>query len=394
MNVRLIGFFLFLAVFGFAQDNVNSTTIGETTAERLALVIGVSSYKSVKTSPYIENDCLRLRYALKKCGNFDVITISNNSDLKPTKENIINTLLTIKENAASYKTFILYYAGFSFCIDDENFIAPTDTDFYDPRNTAIRISDLTEILTEINLSTKTGVFLDYGRVNLNSFMGKGLPLPEIPKEQLGLSILYSSDGKTPSYDFEEYKSGVFSYYLYNAISGENNVENYANKDGFSSFNEISSYVIEQTTVWALNNKPDFVQTPVFFSLDEKDFIISSSSDSDFDVESLGFYDSTKTKKFKKNFSSETLTFLGFSLYLSIKPFFYENIVLRGVFIYPDGEVMGSLKKTFSKDELETDSLEWDKRFGFKKPGYWEPGKYKFELYMNNQKIKEENFTVK
>ncbi|HOV13082.1 MAG TPA: caspase family protein [Spirochaetota bacterium] len=397
MKKIFVFIFVLISLCVYANDIDYVTNLDNTKEfknERVALIIGVTKYQSVKTSQYIDSDCTKIKNILEKNGSFTIKYLSNNSDIKPTKKNIIDSLNEIKKNSENIKTFLLYYAGFSFSLDDVNYLAPTDTDFNNPKNSAISIENILNILTEINQKSKVAVFFDYGRMNLNSFMGAKYSLPEIPDKEYGFSVLYSSNGTTPSYDSEEYKSSVFSYYLIKAFSDEKNITNYGNNDGSSSLNEICSYVVEQLAVWSLNNKPDAVQEPVFTTIKGGDFVITQMPTLTYKVKSLDFYDTKDPKKIRKSFDIDTLTFVGFNLDLDIRPSFYENMTLKAIFIYPDGSIMGEVKKDFKKTELEKDKIIWNKKYGFKSSGYWKAGKYRFEVYLNSEKIEESFFNVK
>lgn len=396
---RLLGLsYVLICLILFADDanlNVDLEGLDESKSERIALVVGVSQYSSVKTSSYIENDCKNIKSALEQYGDFNVISITSKGKKSPTKDNIINALSEIKENANQYKTFLFYYAGFSFNLDDINYIAPSDTDFGNPKKTAINIEDLLSILKDIKKTTKVAVFMDYGRVNLNSFMGKGMPFPEIPTKDFNLSVLYSSDGKTPSYDFDEKKSSVFSYYLYEALSKESNITNYSNNDGYTTVNEAVGYITEQITIWSMNNKPDFVQVPVFTSSKDSDFVLTkSAAGSSYSLKSIDFYEGTEAKNFRKKFSQKDATYIGFRLVLNIEPADYETITLKAVYIDQDKKVMTEIKKSYDKEQIEGNEIIFSKRFGYKRAGYWSTGEYNVRFYLNDEEIGDDTFIIK
>ncbi|HQJ47460.1 MAG TPA: hypothetical protein PK195_12475, partial [Ignavibacteriaceae bacterium] len=57
-------------------------------------------------------------------------------------------------------------------------------------------------------------------------------------------------------------------------------------------------------------------------------------------------------------------------------------------------VFGTSKGRILSYDAFTFEIIWNKKYGFKSSGYWKAGKYRFEVYLNSEKIEESFFNVK
>lgn len=255
------------AVFIFSQDT-RDIILGkedgekEYKAERVALIIGVEEYlyhPTIKNLKYSVDDAQIMKEVLSKYGVFSVNYLSDDSPLKPTKKNIIDSLKEVNNMAkmGMLKTFVFYFAGHGFNVDGSNYLAPTEINPADIKGTGVKLDDVLKLIKEIKSNAKAMVFIDACR-NDPSSRGGGGTFTDIDSK--GLKILYSTSKGQYSYEIEEKKHGVYTYYLEEALNGKADKKPYGNADSYISFNEASKYVYYKMMEWS-NQNPDYKQLP-------------------------------------------------------------------------------------------------------------------------------------
>jgi hypothetical protein len=108
----------------------------------------------------------------------------------------------------------------------------------------------------------------------------------------------------------------------------------------------------------------------------------------------GFNPPTKDERiYLKEFQQEDVRSIFWEVNLSYPPSDEpREVQLKAIYYHPDGSVFGV-------DELEeliepgTDSYWFSSGFGYEEMGYWYPGEYQVEFYINEQLLTEETFHI-
>jgi len=113
-------------------------------AEKVALVIGNSDYRSVARLDNPENDSREVSRALTRQG-FDVIAAN---DL--TRVQMRDTLRAFRERADRADVALVYYAGHGIEIGGRNYLVPIDARLEDERDADLEMVDLELVLAQIS----------------------------------------------------------------------------------------------------------------------------------------------------------------------------------------------------------------------------------------------------
>lgn len=256
----------------------------EEPSQRLALLVGVEEYEhhpNIRNLRYTVEDTEAMKSVLEGQGGFTVKSITSESDIQPTKDNILDSLydaLWMAEDG-DLKTFVFYFGGHGFQIDGKNYMAVMETD-PDPDNipdTALELDEVMGILEDIRDEAKVMVFLDACRndpfqprqrdQHVNTGLGEMHKL-DVCQEQdfdysswddldsTGFKVLYSTSEGEVSYEVGQKKHGLFTYFLSKGLKGEADIDG----DGSITFNESSKYTYMQMRSWA-KKYPKMKQTP-------------------------------------------------------------------------------------------------------------------------------------
>ncbi len=174
---------------------VNSGGAEEYRMERLAIVVGVNDYLDSRISDlkYAVSDAEKMAKVLEENGIFKVQLYTNDSDLYPTADNIIQGLKDADYMASRglIKSFVLYYSGHGFEDDKVNYLAPMDIRRSDLEDTGIRLDKVLGIVDEIQENAKVMVFLDACRNDPDGSKSFGEGFAR-DNESHGYGIFYST----------------------------------------------------------------------------------------------------------------------------------------------------------------------------------------------------------
>lgn len=187
----------FLAVFAFGL----SLAAGPASAEnRIALVIGNSSYRTVSILPNPANDA-KVVTQLLTAANFEVVSAP---DLTQSDMRRVIRDFALQAAAKGPDTVaLIFYAGHGLQIDGENYLVPVDANIQRESDVAIetvRLSDVMNALTTASIRTSI-VILDacrnnpFGSINRNT--GRGLAIIDAPTGSL---VAYSTAPGTEALD--------------------------------------------------------------------------------------------------------------------------------------------------------------------------------------------------
>ena len=232
--------------------------------QRYAVIIGISAYRDER---------LNLRYTVNDAqGLYDVLTDPNYGGIpadniklllseEATTVNIKKTIGTwLSRKATEDDTVIIYYSGHGAPEGAQTYWVTYDADINDLYSTALNNDEITGMLDRVS-AKRVITFLDacYSAATVNRRnQKKGIPT-EIPWEKFageGRVTISASDGKQESLELDEYRHGVFTYYLLEGLRGKAD----ANRDGVIEIEEVWDFVKRQVTAKA--RAEGNTQTPV------------------------------------------------------------------------------------------------------------------------------------
>jgi len=164
-------------------------------ADRLALVIGQSAYRSVAPLPNPANDAAAMAKLLEDAG-FDVSTASDlsQSDLRRSVSDFAAKLADKGADTVA----LVFYAGHGIQVDGENYLIPVDVDpkrEADVPLQAVRLNDVLNTLTSVPSRMRI-ILLDACRNNpfpgIERTTGSGLAMVDARTGAAGTFISYST----------------------------------------------------------------------------------------------------------------------------------------------------------------------------------------------------------
>ncbi len=271
------------------KDIIKTTSDGEEELrmERLAVVIGVGDYLSNQVSDlkYTVSDAEKMADVLTDYGIFDVHLYINDSEMKPTKDNIESALedSNYLASRSMIKSFVLYFSGHGFQQDDVNYLAPMEINPENPELTGINLNEVLELIDSIQENAKVMVFMDACRNDPSGSKGFGKGFAQ-DDESHGYGIFYSTSPGDFSWEVEELKGGLYTYYLLKALKGGADASPLGNEDGYVSFSEATAYVTYSLRQWSKDN-PKMKQLPWESTSKTGEFFITKVGDTTKDITS-------------------------------------------------------------------------------------------------------------
>jgi tetratricopeptide (TPR) repeat protein len=262
---------------------VNAQTLN-TLPDRYAVVVGISAYKNPKLRlQYAAADAKQVRNSLITFGRFKQENVQLLTDSEATRENIRKRIEGwLKKVANTNDLVLIYFSGHGTQIVDtdgdemdglDECLVPWDVDVDD--NSSLIQDDLFAYWVRNLRSKKVLIIFD------NCFSGgaakeKGILLPgmkggkvveddfsqdltrEVPRH--GTALLAASKPEQVSFESDEFKNGVFTHYLIEAVSpGADN-----NLNGIVDAQELF-YFVRQKTLEYSRSKYNREQEPIFIN---------------------------------------------------------------------------------------------------------------------------------
>ncbi len=241
---------------------VNSKGVKEQRSDRLAIVIGVNNYSSIRPLNYAVPDARMIKETLESKGNFKVKYYADDYSDKtaktPNKKNIMEALKDAR-NAANrgwIKTLVVYFSGHGMEINGNHYLAPIDAHPYILAKSDIDLNKVISLLNEAKENSKVMFFLDACRSDISIDRGE-FDAWESDIKSRGLAILRSSSAGQPSYELPEYEHGIYSYYLNEGLKGMADFDG----NGSVSYNELAKYLWQKMGEWSDTNDRGLTQIP-------------------------------------------------------------------------------------------------------------------------------------
>lgn len=231
-----------------ASGGTTEIAASNISGQRYAVIIGISVY---------QDERLNLRYTVNDAqGLFDVLTDplygaipKENVQLllseQATTANIKKALNGLRRKSTPDDTVIIYYSGHGAQEEDQTYWVTYDADIDDLLSTALNSNDIRDMLDRIS-SKQLITFLDscYSAATVKrTHQSRSVPT-EVPWEKFtgeGRVMISASNGKELSLELDEYRHGVFTYYLLEGLKGKADL----NQDGYVEVEEIWDFVKRQ-----------------------------------------------------------------------------------------------------------------------------------------------------
>jgi formylglycine-generating enzyme len=264
-NVKIILTFcliLGLTVCTFAQRTVKMRTSDRTEdGGKWAVIVGVNDYedKQINDLQFAVADATAIYKLLtdSKLEGFEpakVKLLTDTSETKPNRENILLALKSIERNADEKDTIFIFFSGHGIEERGMSYFLPSDTNINLVSDTAISMDRFMRPLEDTKAKTQilffdachSGVRLDNKSVD-GSMSGDAFDF--IFREAQGRVILSSCQNEEISWEYPEKGKGVFTYFLLDALKGKADVD----KNSIVSVSEASNYVTEKVKEWSFAN---------------------------------------------------------------------------------------------------------------------------------------------
>jgi TPR repeat protein len=214
-------------------------------ARKVALLVGVASYPSrsgIGSLKYPADDVDLLRVELEK----QAYTVVVLKDSEATREAIRNSLRDVARVMRGSGTFVFYFSGHGWAPLRRNILATFDAGAANLEGSGLPVDEVLELM-EASGAQRRILWLDACR----NEPGKSAPgtrvFSELAKAQ-GTRILFSTRAGSISYERDDLRHGVFSYFLVEALRGAA-----AREDGLITFGDVAGYVTIRVEDFGLKN---------------------------------------------------------------------------------------------------------------------------------------------
>ncbi|MCW4030746.1 MAG: caspase family protein [Candidatus Bathyarchaeota archaeon] len=244
--------------------------------KKYAILVGINSYFDdiIRSLNYsvadVEAFCEILTDSNR--GNYNQENIrlmtdgSSQQELKPFRSNIMSQISSLSSMATTNDQLLMYFSGHGIEKDNQSYLLPQDARYNVLGESAIKFEWIKSMLVSSNARVKI-VILDAchsGAIKgktASGYMTRGFQESIFPAPQ-GFAVLSSCALNEVSWENEELKHGVFSYFLTEALRGAADYD----RDGNVTIMEANKYTFEKVSSWALansRNQSPFLNCEIF-----------------------------------------------------------------------------------------------------------------------------------
>lgn len=179
--------------------------------------------------------------------------VASRPDLKPTRSNIMSQVSSLASMTTTNDNLLVYFSGHGIEKNRKCYLVPQDARYNVLNESAIGIKWIKNVLMSSNARTKI-LILDAchsGAIkgkSASGYMTKGFQKEIFPPPE-GFSILSSCKMSEVSWEDDNMKHGVFSYFFVDGLKGAADYD----KDSKITMMEASKYTFEKVSSWALSN---------------------------------------------------------------------------------------------------------------------------------------------
>ncbi|MFW6170822.1 MAG: SUMF1/EgtB/PvdO family nonheme iron enzyme, partial [Planctomycetota bacterium] len=236
-------------------------------ASRRAVLVGVEEYEAFNDLEYCSGEMAALRHCLIQIGfdQQDIVMLTENADIQPTQENILEQLDTQLQAAKKDDWVVVAFSGHGARIGGKSYFVPSDASLTTPKNTMIAIEELYSKLENCPAQLKL-VLVDACRDHL--VPDESMPLAEQDRlidgfarslsesvVSKGVALLTSCSSGQRSWSDPEFQHSVFMHFVLEGLRGRaEQVENDLRRDYWVSLFELFEYVRSRTKTHVLRTR--------------------------------------------------------------------------------------------------------------------------------------------
>ena len=239
-------------------------------AHRYALLIGVNEYnKPISSLKFCMNDMKYLAETFEAIGfqreNITLMTDESASDLRPTKNNILNQVEMLCEMMSPEDLLIIAFSGHGVMVDGKAYLCPGDANAENADSLVSR--DWVYEQLETSQAAQKLMIVDACRNEItiagSKSFGNARTLEDPTGAQgKGFVLLASCRPKQVSWDMPELKHGVFTHFLAEGLRG-----GAKNDEGYVSILALADYASQKTKTYVHRNL-NTLQVPMVQMPDE------------------------------------------------------------------------------------------------------------------------------
>ena len=234
------------------------------TGNRWAMMVGVNEYDD-RTNYGQLQVCVKDVHAVREClvaggfGSTRIRLLTDQTDEKPTRANILAALQALANAAAPDDLLLLYYSGHGDETAGESYLVARDGQHLVLQDTAVPVTRVKEILGRSAARAKVIILdachsgADIGGKGSNPMSAEFIR--RVFEQAEGLAILASCKHGEASYEWRSQEQSVFTHYMLEALQGQ------ADRDekGFVTVQDAHRHVIDGVKLWASQRNAS--QTP-------------------------------------------------------------------------------------------------------------------------------------
>jgi formylglycine-generating enzyme required for sulfatase activity len=263
-----------LAICASAQDRDKRVTPVDPTVRqkferqvKVALLVGIGNYDVATGLPalkYPARDVELLTAELQRQGYLVTSLIDGRASRGVIRRTLHELASALDPDQG---TFLFYFSGHGFQQDGRNYLATYGSTADDLKSEGLAVGDVEALLKETR-AHQIMMFIDACR-NDPSGGARAVEQRSFAALQAatGIRVLYSTRSGRVSFESDELRQGVFTYFLVHGLRGEA-----AGADGLVTFRDLADYVIEQTRIYGL--KSGRVQVPYEAGESSGDFLLA------------------------------------------------------------------------------------------------------------------------
>jgi len=239
-------------------------------AHRYALLIGVNEYnKPISSLKFCMNDMKYLAETFEAIGfqreNITLMTDESASDLRPTKNNILNQVEMLCEMMSPEDLLIIAFSGHGVMVDGKAYLCPGDANAENADSLVSR--DWVYEQLETSQAAQKLMIMDACRNEItiagSRSFGNARTLEDPTGAQgKGFVLLASCRPKQVSWEMPELKHGVFTHFLAEGLRG-----GAKNDEGYVSILALADYASQKTKTYVHRNL-NTLQVPMVQMPDE------------------------------------------------------------------------------------------------------------------------------
>ena len=239
-------FTAFIASAALAQNNSRGVFI-EGQGKKIAVLIGVNDYEKMRKLRYAKNDVTAIRDQLYNIGfeknNVFRLVCGETSNERPSKDRILATIQHAAELARDGDILLVAMAGHGVETNDgKSQFCGIDAD---PENLVATSVSVGEIFDVIGNCKATFKLMMVDACRDDPFRGRAAfgakTMDTLDNPPKGTLLFQSSAKGEISLEDDDYKQGIFSYYVAQGLSGKA-----ADREGKVTLLGLADYVIDQT----------------------------------------------------------------------------------------------------------------------------------------------------